>query len=121
MNVYTGSIESFKLLFPNMYDSGKYTLIGGFGGSKLIKCKVYIIPEFILNGITFHNVPVSVQPNDNIYADFILASCIIQKWKFFIDYVNQYLEIECDRSDVYVKYRTHEDDKNLIVNYFVFT
>lgn len=121
LNVYTGNAKEFLLTFPDAVLADKKTFIGGFGGNKSTLCDIYIVPELVIGDIVIHNLPVAIQPNDNIHSDLILASCIFQKWKFSIDYCNGLLELDCNRRDIYVKNTLHETRSDIITGFFVFT
>ena len=120
ISVYTESEVSFKSKFPKAVNTGKNTLIGGFGGKGDRKCSVYVIPELLIGDGVIYNLPVALCPIKNISAELILSSGIFRNWPFTIDYRNKSLVVDCPSNSIHAKYMTSAVNSDIISEFCVF-
>ena len=117
ISVFTEVLPVFKRYFKDAIYSGYNTIVGGFGGPGS-ECPVYIIPHLEIGNSCVVNLPVAVQPSENISYNLILSAYVFKNHPFEIDFKNK--EINVDDFNIRCRYKMHKS-LDIIDRFVVFT
>ena len=121
LTLYTKAFKKFMLNYPDAYDSGLQTIIGGFGGKGVEYVPIYIIPKFELAGITFYDFPVALQISEHLSVDLIITASVLRHNEFSVNLFKRELKIDNTKAEVYCKMLFSEVDNSICNSVAVFT
>lgn len=119
MSVYTDSIENLVRI-ATIKDTKRCTRIGGFGGEGA-QYPVYTIDKVKVGRLSIINLPVAVTNQAHISSDLVLASSVLSKHPFLIDYTNKELSIDGEDISITCKFITSPLNSDIISSFCVFT
>lgn len=118
-NVYTGTEKMFKEIYPDSVNTGKYKLIKGHGAKERL-CPVYLLPVTVFGELEIHNMPVAISIDNDVELRFIMASYVLQKTPFKIDYNNKVMHVETGTGRIDCRYTLSDNNSDLIKSFVVF-
>lgn len=119
MSVYTDSIENLARIAA-VKDTKRYTRIGGFGGEGG-QYPVYTIDKIKIGTLSIINLPIAVTNQAHISSDLVLASCVLSKHPFIVDYTNKELSLAEEDITITCKFMTSPLNSDIISSFCVFT
>lgn len=118
-SVYTNSVDQL-LKITDAKDTRRQTYIGGFGGKGKLY-PVYIINKIEIGNLTIVNLPVAVTNQTHISSDLVLASSVLSKHPFLVDYTNKELSLAEEDITITCKFMTSPLNSDIISSFCVFT